>query len=119
MKEKVKKRNPSKVNIALLEKQNKLENQSKIETLWASQALIYSVMETCDDVSILRSLDMSLQSMEFALQGLWGFPMDIRFHRFWERPKCGCPRMDNEDRWGTGTSVRNLECILHGIDGQE
>lgn len=62
----------------------------------------------------LRQYAKKITKIEFALQGLWGFGQDENFHRWWELPKCSCPKMDNEEHWGTEFRVINQNCILHG-----
>lgn len=70
-----------------------------------------AMMET-DDQDLLQIYDQMYTDVEFELQDLWGFPRNANFHRFWERPKCGCPRMDNED-WYPHRSVISGDCPLH------
>lgn len=53
-------------------------------------------------------------SNEYALQELWGFPKDVRYHKFWEMAGCTCPKMDNEDAYPTGYYTRSGDCPLHG-----
>lgn len=35
----------------------------------------------------------------YVLQSLWGFKQHGEYHKFWELPKCICPKIDNEDRY--------------------
>lgn len=65
-------------------------------------------------VSDLKECDKLCTGIEFELQELWGFPMDIKYHKFWERPRCKCCKMDNEERAGTGYYIINENCPLHG-----
>lgn len=51
---------------------------------------------------------------QLLLQKTWGFPEDVRFHRFWEMMGCDCPKMDNNDRYPTGFYVINQACHIHG-----
>ena len=51
---------------------------------------------------------------EFALQKLWGFSEDYKFHRFWDMEGCKCPKMDNDDSYPTGYYVTIEDCPLHG-----
>lgn len=107
---------PAKPNLDLLKQQGKEHNRKHIENMYDAQFAIYKVMGNLDDKTTLRTLDKTLTEIEFVLQDLWGFERNANFHRFWYRPKCSCSRMDNEDRYGTNTFVRNLECVLHGND---
>ena len=36
-----------------------------------------------------------------------------KYSRFWLDKGCTCPKMDNEDRFGTGYFIINLECPIH------
>lgn len=53
---------------------------------------------------------------EFALQRLWGFSEDAKYHRFWDAKGCTCPKMDNDDAYPTGYYIVNRLCPLHGND---
>lgn len=66
------------------------------------------------DKDELKRLDALVTDLEFVLQDAWRFPRDIKFHKFWERPGCSCPRMDNNDAWPTGYYVRSGGCLIHG-----
>lgn len=35
-------------------------------------------------------------------------------YHFWIRPKCTCPKLDNDDRYPYGYYVVNMTCPLHG-----
>lgn len=48
------------------------------------------------------------------LQKLWKFPIDPSRHKFWASKYCSCPKLDNEERMGTGNFIINSECLLHG-----
>lgn len=51
--------------------------------------------------------------IEFELQKAWGFSQDKNFHRFWNRPGCSCPTMDNDDRYPYGSYIITGGCSLH------
>lgn len=56
-----------------------------------------------------------VQKIEFKLQRLWGFKQDPNFHSWFFRiPGCTCPKMDNQERIGTGYFIRTLDCPFHG-----
>ena len=69
---------------------------------------------TIESRSTFLALAKSWTSTQFILQALWKFPEDARFHRFWELPHCACPKVDNEERWGTDWTIRASQCPLHG-----
>lgn len=55
-----------------------------------------------------------VQGFEYTLQGLWGFPMDNRYHRYqWDIKGCTCPKMDNLEYIGTEYRRYNQNCPVH------
>lgn len=61
-----------------------------------------------------------IQEIEFAMQRLWGFEEDSKYHNHWfTDPKCQCPVFDNHDLSGINRSVINLSCPLHGDKPKE
>lgn len=104
------------INPTILDRQKAWENLDKIKEAHQLNLIIFEMMKKTDNASELRSLAEDVQLVQFELQRLWNFPQDARFHRPWLLPKCSCPRMDNEERWGTGEMVTNANCLLHGDD---
>lgn len=102
------------LNKSLLDRQNCWENLDEIkETHWL-KLLMYSMLrETSFDVKLMKSLAKDLVEIEYHLQSLWKFPLDSKFHRFWEYPKCACPKLDNYDAYPY-MQYTNLSCMLHG-----
>lgn len=90
----------------------------KIKEMHRIKLTIFWIMENrpvenMSDIAFLRRCDRLLNDVEFLLQGLWGFPLNASYHRFWERPLCLCPKMDNDDRYPTGQYIISEDCILH------
>lgn len=55
----------------------------------------------------------TIEDMEFALQGIWRFTRSVDHHTHWIDIKgCTCPRMDNQDHWGTGR-ITISDCPHH------
>ena len=104
------------LNESLMRRQNALHNLEKIISIHQAKLDIYEAIRMETDKSKLRGYAQDLTQAEFELQKLWNFPEDARFHRFWEAPRCECPKMDNEERYGTSQSIRTLSCPLHGSD---
>lgn len=102
------------INKRLLDLHDKWDKLPLIKAIHMSKMVIEKMMMETDDVSCLRDLDELLTEEEFRLQNAWGFDRDIKFHRFWDRPKCKCPKMDNDDRYPTGYYVIVSNCPLHG-----
>ena len=62
----------------------------------------------------LKAWDNVCTNLEFSLQKAWGFSQDIKYHKFWDRPRCTCPKMDNDDAYPYGYYVISESCPLHG-----
>lgn len=75
--------------------------------------IIYADIQKETELIMLPLYAKILTHYERKLQVLWGFTVDNRFHRFWNTPRCTCPKLDNEDRYPNGYYIRNLECPLH------
>ena len=78
-------------------------------------ALLRQMEETPAEYTVmLHAFAEALTQIEYETQDAWGFARDKNFHRFWEVPRCCCPRMDNEDAYPTGYYVVNKSCPVHG-----
>lgn len=104
------------LNEGMMRHRGKLDNLDAIKMVHETKLEIYECIKYETDPRMLRSFANDIQLCEFELQRLWGFDEDARFHRFWETPKCECPKMDNEERYGTKYSAITLSCKLHGRD---
>ena len=103
------------LNQALLEKQGITpEGEELIQELHGRKVAAYETIMATDDPNELEMLTDLITQIEFALQRAWGFPQSVAYHRFWETPKCSCPQMDNEERYGTKQFIIALDCRLHG-----
>ena len=71
-------------------------------------------IESFDFQYALRTMANNITDIEFKLQALWGFPQSREYHKFWELPQCGCPKMDNDDRYPSGIYVYSEGCPIHG-----
>jgi len=96
-----------------LDRQNAWENLDEIKDHFTIKFELFTEMEKTDETEELRELADKITQNEFIIQELFNFDRDARFHRFWELPKCECPRMDNMDSWGTGRSVTSSNCKIH------
>lgn len=103
------------LNGRLMERQGVLHNLEDIKMVHTTKLEIYMMIKEEKDLRTLRGYARDLTLCEFELQKLWGFSEDARFHRFWEAPKCTCPKLDNEDSY-TIRQIVNLNCPLHGTD---
>lgn len=90
-----------------------------INSLHKYRDRIFKRMEDSVDKEELRSLDLTLDRVEFTLQRLWGWKPDRNYIKFWNRPKCRCPRLDNEDNYPYGYYTVMMDCPLHGSKSSE
>lgn len=76
--------------------------------------MLFNSAKATDDPATLKALATLFERVEFEQQRLWGFPQDSKMHRWFDFPKCACPKMDNQDRYGTGFAIINSACPIHG-----
>jgi hypothetical protein len=107
------------INKELLDTQKCWHNLDKIKSLHKKRLELEEKMSNETDSGLLRQYDSDYSFLEFDLQDAWLFPRDARYHRFWNRPKCTCAKMDNDDRYPTGFYVISKSCMLHGGDVDE
>lgn len=91
-----------------------LDTVNNINKLHRVRNCYLTLMEEVNDKQILRHFSDVITQIDFQLQSLWKFKEDSSYHRFWELPKCDCPKMDNQDVQGTGHRYINPNCTLHG-----
>ena len=99
---------------AFLDKQLAWENLSDIKEHFKIKFELFNEMDKEEDPKELRILDKKVTDNEFIIQELFNFPRNANFHRFWDVPKCECPKMDNEDSWGTKYCIISEKCKIHG-----
>lgn len=59
-----------------------------------------------------------IEGVEYAMQLLWGFPLDRNYHTHWLNVDgCKCGYWDNMDAFGTEYRYINAECPWHGGRG--
>lgn len=90
------------------------ENVQKIVKLQTIRKYFYDFIELSGDREEIRRLDKIITQIEFRLQELWGFPQNRNYHRWFDVPKCSCPKWDNNDSLGSDFRTINPNCILHG-----
>lgn len=61
----------------------------------------------------LTAFDKKLTDIEFNIQTLYGIEEDIKFHRFWDVPKCTCPKIDNSLKYPNGGYSIDRKCPIH------
>ena len=101
-------------NPFLLESQKAWKNAEAIRDLHYWRFGLHEVMATCPEVD-LPIYDDLCDGLEMCLQDSWKFPRDYRRFMFWERPRCTCPKYDNEDRYPNGNYIYSIECPVHKV----
>jgi len=107
------------LNQSLIEKQ-KLDMPAiaAILGLHARKLALYAEMAEAEEFS-LEAYGRELRDIEYALQREWKFPQTAKYHRFWEAPRCTCPKMDNEEHYGTAYAIIDKACPVHGENEYE
>ena len=103
------------LNPRLLEQQGieDMESINKLKDTHVERFKIFEAMENTDDSKELQELAIQFEKLEFKQQKLWGFEPNSDFHRWWEVPKCTCPKSDNRDAYGTPYRYYVGKCPVH------
>lgn len=102
------------LNHNLFETRGCWDNLSAIKEAHELKLCIQHLIIETSNRRLLKSLALDITEIEFELQRLWGFSQDAKSHRFWNLPKCTCPKHDNEDRHPSAHGIINRNCVLHG-----
>jgi len=97
-------------------KQQEIEDIETIKELLLThedRCRIFEAMEDTDDVEDLRMYAQQIETLEFEQQKLWGFEPNNTYHRWWEVPKCTCPKLDNADRYPSKYRIIAGNCPIH------
>ena len=102
------------LNIRTLIQQNILHDLESIKELMYNRYELYTIMGKTRDPYLLEIFNYMVTENEFEIQKAYGLEPDESFHKFWEVPKCECPKSDNMDRFGTKYQLIAANCPLHG-----
>ncbi len=61
-----------------------------------------------------KRVNSILESIEESLQLQWFNKVDMKYYRFWDIPKCTCPKLDNSERYPYGNYIISESCKFHG-----
>ena len=75
---------------------------------------LYKEMEEAHNPKDLQVIAKKVEELEFYQQELWGFPKDACRHKFWLMPQCECPKISNEEKYGSGYVEYADFCPIHG-----
>jgi len=94
------------------------KTMKRLHTLFRLKESQTAGMASCpvEESELLQIYDRGLEETENLIQKAYGFEPNADFHRYWERPHCSCPSMDNSDRWGTGYNIIAGNCPVHGFE---
>jgi hypothetical protein len=88
-----------------------------LEALKVSHQLRHLLFEAAKnrihEPATVRMLAAMFSALESEQQRLWGFPVDPKFHRFFDFPGCSCPKLDNDEWLGSGHPIIALDCMIH------
>lgn len=87
------------------------KNLDKLKNCLLEKLKIYDEIENSDN---LEKYYKKLTDLEYSMQILYGEEEDISYHRFWETPKCTCPKIDNLEIYPSQTPIFNDKCPIHG-----
>ena len=104
------------INPRFLDRTKSWDNLEEIRRRIVFDFMIKHRMEKTDDIAELRKLANIWKLNEFKKQTAFNFEPDVNFHRFWELPKCTCPKLDNLDTYGMGMRYISSTCPIHNQD---
>jgi hypothetical protein len=90
---------------------NNHKNLSKLKSCLIEKLKIYDLIQNSNDN--LFQYYKKLTDIEFNMQLLYGEEEEISFHKFWETPKCTCPKIDNYEIYPSKTPIFDKNCPIH------
>ena len=87
------------------------KNLEKLKTCLLEKLKIHDIIENTDEN--LDQYYKKLTDIEYNLQLLYGEDEDISFHKFWETPKCTCPKIDNLEIYPSDKPFFDKNCPIH------
>lgn len=89
------------------------KNLDKLKNCLIEKLKIYDAIEKSESDDNLRQYYKKLTDIEFNMQLLYGEDEDVTFHRFWETPKCTCPKIDNLENFPSEIPIFDSNCPIH------
>lgn len=84
-----------------------------IEKLQSERYHLVQLINQTTDFNLLRIIGHQIKEINYELQDFWRFPLNFWKQRFWELPKCTCPKWDNYDACAEYFWI-DRRCPLHG-----
>jgi len=88
------------------------ENVDKIKACLYEKLIIFDTI--LNSKTNLKSYYKKLTNIEYNMQILYGEEEDISYHKFWETPKCTCPKINNIEIYPSKKPIFNDDCPIHG-----
>jgi len=88
------------------------ENLSKLKDCLKNKMIIYDDINNCE--GSLKKYYKKLTNIEFNMQSLYGEDEDILYHKFWQTPKCTCPKINNIEIYPSKNCLVDDNCPIHG-----
>ena len=96
------------------------EQRQELEHIYAlleNTINVAKILQEDEDLTYVTGsvISNTIRDIEFALQKQWNFPQNENFHSYQNKlPGCTCPKMDNQERWGTEYGIITKDCPYHG-----
>lgn len=87
------------------------KNLSKLKSCVKEKLKIFDIIENSD--KDLKKYYKKLTDNEYSMQMLYGEDENIKYHRFWDTPKCTCPKIDNLELYPSDKPIFDKDCPIH------
>ena len=87
------------------------KNLSKLKNCLIEKMKIYDEIKNTDEN--LDTFYKKITDIEYNIQLLYGEDEDISQHKFWETPKCTCPKIDNIEIFPSNNPIFSPDCPIH------
>lgn len=89
-----------------------INNIDKLKDCLKEKLIIYDLIINSN--KNLKKYYKKLTNIDFNMQTLYGEEEDISYHKFWETPKCTCPKINNIEIYPSKNYIFNDNCPIHG-----
>ncbi len=89
------------------------KNLPKLKSCLVEKLKIYDIIEKSETDDNLQQYYKKLTDIEYDMQLLYGEEEDLSCHRFWETPKCTCPKIDNLELYPSENPLFDKNCPIH------
>ena len=89
------------------------KNLPKLKSCLVEKLKIYDIIEKSETDDNLQQYYKKLTDIEYDMQLLYGEEEDLSCHRFWETPKCTCPKIDNLELYPSENPLFDKNCSIH------